>query len=61
MNETPEKSYTYEQCVKSSGVCIATVSNTVRQHLEKTVWHLKTATAMIKLSSLYSTIYPANE
>lgn len=34
MDEAHGKLYTYEQCAKSNGVCIATVSNTVRQYIE---------------------------
>lgn len=34
MDEAHEKSYTHEQCAKSNGICIATVSNTVRQYIE---------------------------
>ena len=34
MDEVHGKVYTYEQCAKSNGVCIATVSNTVRQYIE---------------------------
>lgn len=34
MDEAHGKPYTHEQCAKSNGVCIATVSNTVRQYIE---------------------------
>ena len=34
MDEAHGKLYTHEQCAKSNGICIATVSNTVRQYIE---------------------------
>ena len=34
MDEAHGKLYTHKQCAKSNGVCIATVSNTVRQYIE---------------------------
>lgn len=35
MDEAHGKLYTHEQCVKSNGVCIATVSNTIRHYIEE--------------------------
>lgn len=35
MDEAHGKLYTHEQCAKSNGVCIATVSNTIRHYIEE--------------------------
>ncbi len=35
MDEAHGKLYTHEQCAKSNGVCIATVSNTIRHYTEE--------------------------
>lgn len=35
MDEAHGKLYTHEQCAKSNGVCIATVSNTIRHYIDK--------------------------
>ena len=35
MDEARGKLYTHEQCAKSNGVCIATVSNTIRHYIEE--------------------------
>lgn len=35
MDESHGKMYTHEQCAKSNGVCIATVSNTIRHYIEE--------------------------